>query len=61
MAIVKTAWVYLWIAAAATEVGLSALFHSFTFLEIGGVASLMVAFNLQRRIRTAARMLTHPA
>jgi hypothetical protein len=58
---VKTAWVYIWIAVAATEVGLSALFHSFTFLEIGSVASLMVAFNLQRRIRSAARMIAHTA
>jgi hypothetical protein len=54
---VKSPWVYIWIAFAATEVGLSVWFRSATFLEIGSVASLMVAYNLQRRVRIVARAI----
>jgi hypothetical protein len=57
MDVVKTAWVYIWITVAAAEVGLSVWLHSATFLGIGSVASLMVAYNLQRHIRNAARTL----
>jgi hypothetical protein len=57
MDVVKTAWAFIWIAIAAGEVGLSAWFHSPNFLALGTVAVLMVAFNLYRRVRIAARAL----
>jgi hypothetical protein len=57
MEIVKTAWAWFFVAIAVAEVGLSAWYHSATFLWIGTVAVLMVAYNLHRRIRLAARAL----
>jgi len=44
----KTAWLFFWIAFAAAEVGLTFWSHSTTFLEIGAVVLLMIAYNLQR-------------
>jgi hypothetical protein len=57
MGIMKIFWFCIWVAIAATEISLAAWFHSATFIEIGAVALLMVAFNLQRRVRIAARKL----
>jgi hypothetical protein len=57
MDIVKTAWVCIWVAIAAAEVSLAVWSRSTTFLLIGSVASLMVAYNLQRQIRIARRAL----
>ncbi|HSY00698.1 MAG TPA: hypothetical protein VK819_01020 [Acidobacteriaceae bacterium] len=56
----KTAWLCIWFAFAAAEVGLTLWSHSATFLEIGIVVPLMIAFNLQRvRPRARARVI-HP-
>lgn len=57
----KTAWVCIWIAIAAAEVSLTVWSHSTSFLWIGSVAMLMVAFNLQRHIRIARRALAEAA
>jgi hypothetical protein len=57
METVKTAWVCIWFAVAAAEVGLTVWSRSSTFLWIGSIAPLMVAYNLQRQIRIARRAL----
>lgn len=53
----KTAWVCLWVAIAAAEVGLTVWSRSAMFLWIGSIAPLMVAYNLQRQIRITRRQL----
>ena len=42
----RTAWVCFWLALGAVEVGLALWTHASIFLEIGAVASLMIAYNL---------------
>jgi hypothetical protein len=44
----KTAWICIWVSFAAAEIGLTFCLHSTTFLAIGAVAPVMVAFNLLR-------------
>lgn len=44
----KTAWLCFWFSFGAAEVGLTFWSHSATFLEIGAVVPIMIAFNLLR-------------
>lgn len=53
----KTALLCFWFAFAAVQVGLAFSFHSLTFIEIGAVIPLMIAFNLQR-VRSGALSLS---
>jgi hypothetical protein len=55
MDFMKTAWVYLWAAFAATEVGLTIWSHSAMFLWIASAAPVMAAYNL-RRVRVGSRL-----
>ncbi|MGC2639913.1 MAG: hypothetical protein WA294_22220 [Acidobacteriaceae bacterium] len=50
----KSAWLCFWIAFAAAEVALTVWSRSATFLEIGAVVPVMIAYNLDR-FRTGAR------
>jgi hypothetical protein len=54
----KIVWLCIWFAFAAAEVGLTLWTRSATFLEIGVVIPVMIAFNLQRvRPRARARII----
>lgn len=54
-------WYCIWVAITAVEIGLAAWSHSASFLWIGSVGGLMVAFNLQRHARLAARKIAESA
>jgi hypothetical protein len=55
----KIAWLCIWFAFAAAEVGLTIWTRSAAFLELGVVIPVMIAFNLQR-VRSHARIhVTH--
>ena len=58
MDFMKTAWVYIWAAIAAAEVGLTIWSHSATFLWIAGVAPVMAAYNL-RHVGVSSRLWHH--
>lgn len=54
----KTALLCFWFAFAAVQVGLAFSFHSLTFIEIGVVIPLMIAFNLQRVAASRSELQT---